>query len=87
MSTDVKQLLETMPEAPEAWVDATIGRYVFRRLVGTGGMGIVVAAYDPETGKRIGHTLHGMLSGVFFFMRHFDILIQKIVDIILREIR
>ena len=48
------ELPETAPEAPEpAWNDAQIGRYLFRRLVGSGGMGVVVAAHDPDLDRDV----------------------------------
>jgi len=45
--------VETLPAAEEAWFEAQIGRYVFRRLVGSGGMGIVVAAHDPDLDREV----------------------------------
>ncbi len=43
------ELPQTAPESPQpGWDEAQIGRYQFRRLVGAGGMGVVVAAHDPD---------------------------------------
>ena len=47
-------LAVTEPEAPPAEIEGpAIGRYVFRRWIGTGGMGVVVAAYDPELERQV----------------------------------
>ena len=44
----------TEPEAPPTGIEGpTIGRYVFRRWMGTGGMGVVVAAHDPELEREV----------------------------------
>ena len=46
-------------EFDAAFDDARIGRYVYRRLVGSGGMGIVVAAHDPELDREVAIKLVG----------------------------
>src|SRR3569623_999173 len=35
------------------WEDAKIGRYMFRRVVGSGGMGGVITAHDPELDREV----------------------------------
>src|SRR3569832_2806942 len=35
------------------WEDAKFGRYMFRRGVGSGGMGGVIAAHDPELDREV----------------------------------
>ena len=47
-----------------AWDDARIGRYVYRRLVGSGGMGVVVAAHDPELDREVAIKLVGARTRV-----------------------
>ena len=48
-SLDATAPVETVGE----WTEAQIGRYVFRRLVGAGGMGVVVAAHDPVLNREV----------------------------------
>src|SRR5262249_23921888 len=44
----------TLPEAPHpAEVPTQLGRYVVQREVGSGGMGTVYAAHDPELGRAV----------------------------------
>jgi eukaryotic-like serine/threonine-protein kinase len=42
-----------MPDDAGPGIGAHIGRYVVQRMVGTGGMGLVVAAQDPELGRLV----------------------------------
>ncbi|MFN0246891.1 MAG: protein kinase domain-containing protein [Kofleriaceae bacterium] len=45
---------ETAPADPEqASESSLIGRYIYRRPLGRGGMGVVVAAYDPELDREV----------------------------------
>ncbi len=49
-------LPETLPADPADLDDGSlvqIGRYVVRRFVGAGGMGIVIAAHDPELDREV----------------------------------
>lgn len=39
--------------AGDGQVPSTIGRYEVRRVVGSGGMGVVIAAHDPELGRQV----------------------------------
>ena len=43
----------TMEDAGASGIGAYIGRYKVVRIVGTGGMGVVVAARDPELGRMV----------------------------------
>ena len=51
---DTPSLPATEPEAaPTGIEEPLIGRYVFRRWIGTGGMGVVVAAHDRELDREV----------------------------------
>ena len=49
--------VETVPDTPSGSpsgpVEAQLGRYIVRRVIGAGGMGLVVAAHDPELGREV----------------------------------
>src|SRR6266481_3355905 len=43
----------TPKQSDPAVVPSTLGRYLVERELGSGGMGSVYAAYDPELGRRV----------------------------------
>lgn len=53
ISGEATQPAASPPQGEELARGAEVGRYVILRRIGTGGMGIVYAAYDPELDRRL----------------------------------
>ena len=51
--TATAPLSGSAPQAPADPVGSTLGRYKLDREIGSGGMGVVYAAFDPDLERRI----------------------------------
>src|SRR5690349_4945036 len=58
MRSTVREPARTLPQAVEVTGEslargAQVGRYVILQRIGSGGVGVVYAAYDPELDRRV----------------------------------
>ena len=72
MKLDEPEARAAAPEhVPEDILPRRLGRYELRRRVGAGGMGVVYAAYDRESGRTVAiKTLRKLDPGALFRLKH-----------------